>query len=572
MKTNFDNDIWRVHPRPQMRREHYFLLNGTWMLNRKRIKIPYPPESWPSAFIGKTEDELVYGVVFELPKTFPNQKILLHFGAVDHTTEVFMNKHFVGRHTGGYLPFSMDVTNEVSIIGLNTMKVVAEDFLNKAYPYGKQSLSPSGMWYSSISGIWQPVWFESVPDKYIRDIRITPNLTGVDISLDMDMTGFTVVVELENGNTYTQTFDKTSGRIELAGSCDDSGHPITPIHWTPDTPHLYDVTITAGEDTIKSYFALRTIEIKNINGINRVCLNGNPIFLHGVLDQGYFMDGIYIPRLPEGYAKDIMSMKELGFNTLRKHIKIEPEQFYYECDRLGMLVVQDMVSSGKYSFFKDTLLPNLGFKKRDDTKYEDREHERKGFFEEHMVDTINHLYNHPCIIAYTLFNEGWGQFESDRLYDIAKSFDSTRLYDSTSGWFAQKKSDFDSEHVYFRNKKLVPKERPLFLSECGGYSLEITKHLFNPVRKRYGYGRCKNSKELTERIIKMYKKMVIPIIKDGLCGCIYTQLCDVENEINGLYTYDREYCKIKKDTLIELSKLIYETLENSVTTTTNQTR
>lgn len=250
-----------------------------------------------------------------------------------------------------------------------------------------------------------------------------------------------------------------------------------------------------------------------------------------------------------------MYMKELGFNLLRKHIKIEPEQFYYYCDKKGMLVMQDMVNSGKYSFIKDTALPTIGFKKRNDMKKSAKEKKRKNFFEKYMKDTIMHLHNHPCIIAYTIFNEGWGQFDGDRMYEVAKALDSTRLYDTASGWFAGKKSDFDSEHVYFRNKKLKPKYRPMFLSECGGFTYKVEGHLFKS-DKSYGYGNCKDSRELTVRIIDMYKAMVIPAIKNGLCGCIYTQLSDVEEEINGLYTYDREVCKVEKEEMKKLADMI----------------
>lgn len=257
----------------------------------------------------------------------------------------------------------------------------------------------------------------------------------------------------------------------------------------------------------------------------------------------------------EEYEKDILRMKELGFNLLRKHCKVEPEWFYYYCDVHGMLVLQDIVNSGGYSFIRDTALPTVGVQKRRDNGPAKTEEERKrrSFFEQHMKDTIQNLYNHPCIVGYTIFNEGWGQFEADRMYEIAKATDPSRWFDTTSGWFAKKKSDFDSRHVYFRNKKLKGKEKPLFLSECGGFSYQLTEHCYSP-EKSYGYGTCHSEEELTDRIIQMYRRMVLPAVAEGLCGCVYTQVSDVEEEINGLYTYDREVCKVDKAAMRRLAE------------------
>ena len=243
-----------------------------------------------------------------------------------------------------------------------------------------------------------------------------------------------------------------------------------------------------------------------------------------------------------------MGIKNLGFNTLRKHIKIEPEEFYYECDKLGVLVIQDMVQNGKYSFFKDTVLPTIGINRSDKVRSMDK---RMEFFINHSKNTIKHLYNHPSIITYTIFNEGWGQFNADELYDELKLLDNTRLYDSTSGWFKQNKSDFDSLHIYFRNKSLKPKIKPLFLSECGGYVYSL-----NNEKVKWGYGICKSKYELTNKIIEMYEKMVIPAIKNGLCGVIYTQVSDVEGEVNGLYTFDRKELKVDEDKIRAINKRV----------------
>ena len=315
------------------------------------------------------------------------------------------------------------------------------------------------------------------------------------------------------------------------------------------------MNIAAGDDKVESYFALRTMEIKNISGVNRVCLNGEPIFLHGVLDQGYYPEGIYLPAEEIEYDRDILRMKELGINLLRKHIKVEPEYFYYACDKLGMLVMQDMVNNGPYSFIRDTALPTLGFKKRGDQS--GLGGKRKEIFIAHVENTIAQVYNHPSVVAYTIFNEGWGQFESDYMYDHVKTLDPTRVIDSTSGWFAQKKNDFDSEHIYFKAIEVEPKSRPMFLSECGGYSMAVEGHFYSKYNT-YGYGGSSDSDKLTEDILGLYDVMVLPAVPKGMCGCVYTQLSDVEDEINGLYTYDRKVCKVDKEKMAQMALKLQE--------------
>ncbi|MBR6537107.1 MAG: hypothetical protein IKT67_07875 [Lachnospiraceae bacterium] len=573
VKTNKEIG-WKKHPRPQLRRELFHILDKEWRLNGQGIRVPFPPQAPLSGYEGDMVTKLCYEVSFVLPESFTKERVLLHFGAADQVAEVSVNGHCVGTHEGGYLPFSFDITECVSRAGENRLEVTVTDELSKCYPYGKQSKTPGGMWYTPVSGIWQTVWLENVPERYVTKLRLTPDLEGVRIELTEEsgatsviadgkrqegnpdtVEDFTVIVDLDDGDTLTETFSGTEGYVRLAGCCSDSGCSIVPKHWTADTPDLYYAKIIRGEDEIETYFALRIPGQEEIGGKLRLTLNGKPVFLHGLLDQGYFPEGIYLPCCEEEYEKDILRMKELGFNMLRKHCKTEPEWFYYYCDLHGMLVLQDVVNCGGYSFVRDTVFPTVGFKRRIDNRKATTEEERKrrSFFEQHMKDTITHLYNHPCVVGYTIFNEGWGQFEADRMYEVAKAEDPARWFDTTSGWFAKKKSDFDSRHVYFRNKKLRGKDKPLFLSECGGFSYQVKEHCYSP-DKSYGYGTCRSVEELTDRIADMYRKMVLPAIPLGLCGCVYTQVSDVEEEINGLYTYDREVCKVDKEAMRRLAE------------------
>ncbi len=528
---------WKeYYPRPQMRRDSFLPLLDGWKLNGTPITMPFCPESLLSGYEGELGMSMTYETTFTLPKTFAPRgyQVLLHFGAVDQIAEVFVNGRPVVRHEGGYLPFWANITKAL-LPGENHLTVCVMDGLDHDFPYGKQKKKRGGMWYTPVTGIWQTVWLEAVPERFIGELQIKPDLTGVEVKPCGTQGRCEIDVSFDGAVIARGEFSREPGCwIE-----------IPPEHrhlWTPETPHLYDLTIRAHSgDVVHSYFALRTVEIKpDKRGINRLCLNGEPIFLNGVLDQGYFTDGHYLPGDPAEYERDVRRMKELGFNMLRKHIKVEPEAFYEACDRLGMLVVQDMVNNGGYNYLFDTVLPTIGFQRRPNWPVSQR---RKEIFETCAWDTICHLYDHPCVIGYTIFNEGWGQFDVDRLYWKFKALDPTRFWDTASGWFIPKETDVDSKHVYFRNKKLKPGKRPMFLSECGGYARKIDGHLWNPAGN-YGYGKTETEEQLTAAIGKMYAEMVNPAIPSGLCGVVYTQLSDVEDEINGLYTYDRQVCKV----------------------------
>ncbi|MBP5332129.1 MAG: glycoside hydrolase family 2 [Lachnospiraceae bacterium] len=538
------------YPRPQLVRKDWLSLNGTFRFGfegcpETDIRVPFCPESLLSGYKGEVPygAKMRYKKEFEVPEEWRSRRIILHFGAVSRLCEVFINGKKVIEHDNGYLPFEVDITNELNTSDskLNLLEVHVINDLDPAFPTGKQSKKRGGMWYTPVSGIWQSVWLEPVPEKYVRRIVISTDPEGADISAEGADTG----IILCEGKEYALKDGKA--RIE----------PDEKKYWSPESPYLYRFTLSCGEDTIESYFALRTLEIKDCDGVKRLCLNGRPYFFHGLLDQGYFSDGLYTPADLSLYEKDILAMKALGFNTLRKHIKIEPEQFYYDCDRLGMVVFQDMVNNGVYSFFKDTLLPTIGLVHRND-RVSHRNKFARRTFNEAMEKTVELLRNHPCICYWTIFNEGWGQFDADSAYDRLKKLDGSRFTDSTSGWFHRKNSDVDSIHIYF--KKLHPGKRtdlPLVISEFGGYVYKIPEHSFN-LEKTYGYRIFADKDAFKQAIRDLYRLEVLPLVQKGLSTAIYTQVSDVEDETNGLLTYDRQVCKLAPEDFRDISDMLYK--------------
>ncbi len=535
---------WDVYPRPQFKRQSFINLNGKWNLEIVRkntsvfsgeIIVPFPLESRLSGidFKKETNDLLVYSKNFEFETT--SNRVLLNCGAVDQECKVYINGDFVGENIGGYLPFSFDITSHLKQ-GENEIKVEVTDTLNLDLAYGKQRKKRGGMWYTETSGIWQTVWLEEVPENFIESIKVTPDLTGFDITVLGGEDEKTIEID---GKKHTFSGDKA--RIEIEN----------PINWTPENPHLYEFILTCGEDRVESYTALRTVRVKG----NEILLNERPYFFHGLLDQGYFSDGIYTPATPDALENDIIKMKDCGFNMLRKHIKIEHELFYYYCDKLGMAVFQDLVNSGKYSFIIDTALPTIGLKKGITHKATPLRREQ---FIENSKDTLKLFYNHPCVVYYTLFNEGWGQFDAKNLYKMMKDIDPTRVWDATSGWFQTGESDVLSEHIYFKPLKFKPDSRPLVLSEFGGYSSKIKDHSFNKT-KTYGYRFFGDNEDFKKALLKLYFDEVIPAIKKHhLCATVLTQVSDVEDETNGLLTYDRQVLKVDPDKMQEMAKAVFE--------------
>ena len=525
---------WPEYPRPLLRRGSFLNLNGQWHFSvpagnfSGSIRVPFCPESLLSGVHRRFPQgaELVYKKRFVLPEGFIRERVLLHFGAADQLADVFLNGNPLGSHAGGYAPFSFDITEYLQ--PENCLEVRIRDELDKKIlPYGKQKEKRGGMWYTPVSGIWQTVWLESVPGTYIRNIRIETTLHTAKIMAD----GVSSGKILMGGREYPLK----NGICEI--------HVEKPEHWTPENPRLYHFTLEAGEDRIESYFALRTIESRLVNGIPRLCLNGEPYFFHGLLDQGYWSDGIFTPASPASYEEDILAAKRLGFNTLRKHIKIEPQLFYCACDRLGMVVFQDMVNNSDYNFIRDTALPTIGLKKLPD-RFLHRNKASRAAFLSHMEETARQLFNHPSILYWTIFNEGWGQFDSQAAYEKLKSIDSSRIIDTTSGWFFCGESDVESHHVYFKPYKFKPGRKPVVLSEFGGYVYRPEGHLFNP-GKAYGYRFFKTREELQAAVERLYREEILPAIPKGLCAAIYTQLSDVEDETNGILSYDRRVEKLE---------------------------
>lgn len=518
---------WNVYPRPQLKRDSFFCLNGQWDFTASdysgKIIVPFCPESSLSGIGKNFNDKLIYKREFSLPDDFIKDRVFIHFGAVDQIATVYLNDVKLGTNVGGYNHFSFEITELIK--ENNTITVEVEDELLLYLPYGKQSKKRGGMWYTPVSGIWQTVWIESTLKKYIEDITIEADDESAKIT----------VKGISNGNVIFE--DKT---VPLENGV-AVYKPENVEKWSPENPRLYYFTVEGEGDKVESYLAFRKLETKKIDNIPRLCLNGEPYFFNGVLDQGYFFDGIFTPQTEKAYENDILLMKEAGFNTLRKHIKVEPEQFYYDCDRLGMVVFQDFINNGDYSFFRDTLLPTIGIQKLNDENMHKDKRTRRNFIKT-MEKTVEQLKNHPSICLWTIFNEGWGQFDGNKMYDELKKLDSSRFIDTTSGWFRGKNTDVESLHIYFKKLKIKKSDKPIIISEFGGYALSIKGHVFNE-EKEYGYKKFKDIESLDNAVCNLFEKEVLPLVKKGLCASIYTQLSDVEDETNGLITYDREIVK-----------------------------
>lgn len=538
------------YPRPQLVRDSYISLNGEWEYAIRKdenipstfdgiITVPYSPETKISGVnkIVTPEDCLFYKKEFLIKEEDYNDKIILHFGAVDQICDVYINDNYLGTHIGGFLPFEYDIRpyiKENNVLILRVKDVTDTSYYSRA----KQRIKRGGIWYSPQSGIYMPVWLESVSNDYIKNIKINPDIDKniVNITIYSDSNDIEIL--------FLDRIIKTKGNETITINIDN------PILWSPENPYLYYFKIKTHNDEVSSYFAMRKFScVKDKDGITRLALNNSPYFMKGVLDQGYYRDGFLTPMRDEDYIKDIKTMKEMGFNTLRKHIKIESLRWYYHCDRLGMIVWQDFVSGGRTYKLTTISLPLITDVHHKDTDYKKfgrmDEEGRKETIQE-FKDTIELLYNVPSIGLWTIFNEGWGQFDAVKVYNEMIKLDNSRIYDHASGWHDQGVSDTKSLHVYFKRAKMPnkkkTKDRAIILSECGGYTLPIKGHMFS--NKVFGYKPLKTSDDLVKEYRKFINLDVLKNIPKGLSAFIYTQLSDVEDELNGFMTYDREVIKV----------------------------
>lgn len=564
------------YPRPQMQRDSFINLNGKWQyaildksekLNgyQGEIIVPFSPESILSGVEKqvKPTDVLYYYRRFDFNKE--NDVVLLHFGAVDYSCKVKINGKEVGKNKGGYYPFTFDITSAIKS-GENEIEVIVTDPTDTgSQARGKQSSKRGGIWYTPQSGIWQTVWIEQVSENYLKNIKLTPDIDKNILTVELD---FAKNVE----ETKITVYDKGEAITTVTTNESKAIIPMKDYTcWTPEEPYLYDLEIVSYKDVVKSYFGMRKFGIgKDEKGINRLTLNNKPYFHNGLLDQGYWSDGMYTAPSDEALIYDIQTMKDMGFNMLRKHIKIEPLRWYYHCDRLGMLVWQDMISGGGiYNLGATTLVPalNVGlctkiFSKNDTEKnyaFFSRE-DRKGR-EEYYEDSarmIDALYNVVSLSVWVPFNEGWGQFDSVKAYEFYKEKDATRIIDHASGWHDQGIGDLNSFHIYFTRYK-YPKfnkadDRPIVLSEFGGYSLQAKGHMYN-AEKFFGYRKFYEQEKFNEALKKLYKK-VAKMIDKGLSATVYTEVSDVEDECNGLLSYDRKLVKTDVAMMKELNDKI----------------
>ena len=558
------------YPRPALRRDSFENLNGLWQYAITKaaqhpeqwegsILVPYAPESRASG-VNRTlqPGQWLHYHRFFAPPAGAGGRVLLHFGAVDSACAVEVNGHLAGGHRGGYWPFALDITEFLNDTGRNSLWVAVQDPTGHGtQARGKQTLKPGGMFYPAQSGIWQTVWLERVPDNYI---------TALDIRPDYD----TGMVTVKLRTAQPGGMEAVWGVVRAGGVCiaeefnadcvDPDGcggsmsfrirneyfHP-----WSPDSPFLYDLTLRVGEDMVHSYFALRKWSCEaDAKGVMRFCLNDKPLLLNGLLDQGYWPDGLYTPPSDAAVLHELERVKELGFNLLRKHAKIEPQRWYYHCDKLGLVVWQDMVNGGApYKLWYVTYLTNVLqplLRHTPDGKpfygllSRSSEASREEYRRE-LEATVEALRCHPSIGCWVPFNEGWGQFDAAAATKKLLALDPGRLVDEASGWFDQGGGDVDSRHNYFYPLRVRPGVRTVALSEYGGIAWPMPGH--EPPGKTYGYGVAKDRKDLTARYKKLQLKTVLPQLRNGLSALVYTQLTDVEDEVNGLFTYDRTELK-----------------------------
>ena len=550
------------YPRPQLYRDSYLSLNGYWeyaFTNDEnipekwdgKILVPYSPEANLSGVcrVLQPNEWLFYRLEFSLEDFVIKDKVLLHFLGVDQIADVYINDHYLGQHVGGFLPFEFDIKPYINS-DRNVLIVRVKDYTDTSYySRGKQKLEHGGIWYTPQSGIYFPVFIESVSNDYIKNVRFTPDIDNEEIIINVE-------TDAQEVGMHVFGMDR----------------PIDPnrdVHikvkdmflWTPEEPYLYFVKIYTDGDEVVSYFAMRKFSTMiDKQGYRRLALNNKPLFMKGVLDQGYYKDGLLTPSSYDDYVKDIELVKSLGFNTIRKHIKIEIPRWYFECDKRGMIVWQDFVNGGENYKFSTIAFPLITDIHHDDHNYKKFNRANKDGREQaikEFKDTINYLYNVPSIGLWTIFNEGWGQFDSKEIYEELSKLDSTRLFDHASGWHDQGISDVKSLHVYFKKVKMPKAQktnhRAVILSEFGGFLLPIKDHM---MKGKKTYKVYNDYTKWVKQYQECINRDVIENIPKGLSACIYTQLSDVEEELNGFITFDREVTKVNIDDIREINDKI----------------
>ena len=564
-------NVWPEYPRPQLERKDWLNLNGPWSYSIRepdylkpekhdgKILIPFSLESSLSGVMKSLTDKQViwYEKEFEFPEEWNGKKILLHFGAVDWKCTLYVNEAKIGEHSGGYSPFYFDITNRIKE-GINKIVLQVYDPTNRGeQPIGKQTLSPGSIWYTPISGIWQTVWLEPVNENYITKLEINNDYDNKEIKITFKLNSeekLPLNVKLEFNENEIQTIQGNSNEEITIKISDEDFHP-----WSPSEPNLYNIKaeLLSKEgkviDSLVSYTTIRKIEQrKDLSGNFRIFLNNKPIFNMGTLDQGYWPDGLYTPPSEEAMIYDIQKLKDLGFNTIRKHIKVEPWRYYYQCDKIGMMLWQDMPSGdlGGNKWEPDVL--NGG------TDVE-RSQESKNTYYKEWEEIIDHLKFFQCIIIWVPFNEAWGQFETEKTVEFTKEKDPLRLINAASGGNHRVCGNIIDLHSYPGPRQAFKEDSLInVLGEYGGLGLNIEGHTWN--EDNWGYAVFKTKEEVTERY-EQYIDELIRLIESGFSAAIYTQTTDVESEINGLITYDREEVKIIEERIKAANEKLIESLK-----------